>query len=552
MTHPFQTKSGLTRIPFAIGLALLLLLLFRLTIKNSIPAHAFEMGEQHANQEWTVIYSESFESDWESAWNVADISSTDGGEYHWSSTKFTATDGDTSLWASGGGDDGHHLSPGADQYPNNSNTSLVQPLNAIDLGNAKQIRLKLDILLQSEKSFDYFKIFIFTENRSRLILFSGGKGEWETKIINLDEFVDAGPISLHIAFQSDEKNVDQGVFIDNIIVETKETRPEIETTAELERIYFESFETSQLNAGWSTTDTSRLDAGEYMWGITDFIASHGTQSAWVAAGGADGKHLRPGTTPYPNHVNTEMVWNYPIPISESTDIRLSFDHFISTEAGWDRFKVHIINDDFSILEEVNLSGKINLWQTQVLPLDHFEPEDSIFLTFIFESDGDIQDLGAFVDNVKIEGIKRNPSPGTQNRSPLFTPLIWRHVSPSPPVICLSTDQEPNNSATTLNIPICMNQIIRGTLSPSADPVDIYLIEQSGDSPLNITLSDIPPNHNYVMTLFDEKGGVVDQNGSANLAKSFAFDLLPAGDYFLLIGFDYGLGSGQAYALRVEN
>jgi hypothetical protein len=88
---------------------------------------------------WTTALTETFESGIPAGWQITDTDGLTNGEYYWAATNITASQGMTSVWATGGGQNGIFLTPLSDTYPNNA-ASLMR-YGPIDLNATSAVSL---------------------------------------------------------------------------------------------------------------------------------------------------------------------------------------------------------------------------------------------------------------------------------------------------------------------------------------------------------------------------------------------------------------------------
>lgn len=155
-----------------------------------------------------------------------------------------------------------------------------------------------------------------------------------------------------------------------------------------------------------------------------------------------------------------------------------------------------------------------------------------------------------------------PSPPPVVTSALSLPMVLLDAqisrpdptaTPTPsatPQSCLTNEVEPNNISATATEPVCFDQVVRGVLTPGSDETDIFLVQLDQTRDLRVTLSNLPAGHNYVLTLYNSVGNVLEQVGNADSIKIIERNGMTAGDYYVLIGYDSGPGSGQAYHLTI--
>jgi len=230
--------------------------------------------------------------------------------------------------------------------------------------------------------------------------------------------------------------------------------------------FSESFEDG-IGIGWTVQDESRVDGGEYEWGIADtFVSSGDDQSAWSVGGGDDGIGLDPGVDPYPNSVDSWLIYG-PVDLRGASDARLRFDWWLETgyvvgaqrpwmslqtlervdvtpeEGDWFGWCILKGENDLDGARCTYMSGSTGSWASTAVPMGGYLSSKTgaageIWIAFRFVSDGDgASGWGAFVDDVEVEVrrdeygmflpyVRMDPTP-TAMPTPTFTPT----PSPTP-------------------------------------------------------------------------------------------------------------------------
>jgi hypothetical protein len=181
-----------------------------------------------------------------------------------------------------------------------------------------------------------------------------------------------------------------------------------------------------IGAGWTVTDTSTTDGGEYMWGTATFTYTSPITAAWMVGGGADGSGLVAGTDEYTDNVDSWLIYG-PLDLSRVFQADLTFDWWLDSASG-DWFTWCVMTDITDLTEGCSgapkISGSIRTWISGTLSLDDYaNTATSIYLVFHFTSNGDGQrGDGVFVDNVVVRGYYGHLS---------FLPAVWREPTPTP-------------------------------------------------------------------------------------------------------------------------
>lgn len=159
----------------------------------------------------------------------------------------------------------------------------------------------------------------------------------------------------------------------------------------------EGFEAGFPGDGWTLFDLSN-DGFERQWGSNDYIAASGSESAWPAAGGADG--LEPNDYDYPDNLDSWMIYG-PLDLSQVTDAQVEFKLWRDIEPTFDEFSFGV--SDGSIFEGYGLSGVMPYWETFTMSLTDNIGSEKIWLFWRFTSDDSnpIPYEGPFVDDIVV-------------------------------------------------------------------------------------------------------------------------------------------------------
>ncbi len=194
---------------------------------------------------WETRLQEQFSGAFPGAWIVTDTSSTDGGEYTWGATTFTATSPITAVWSVGGGADGISLTAGISTYVDNVDSWLIY--GPLDLSQAFDAELVFDWWLDAApmgtlggkgffnvleastvpSSGDWLGWCALTDptrlEECQGTYVSGSTGRWLSGTLSLKPYTAAiSPTrSVWIAFHfhSDgDGRVGRGAFLDNVVL----------------------------------------------------------------------------------------------------------------------------------------------------------------------------------------------------------------------------------------------------------------------------------------------------------------------------------------------
>ncbi|MBE9571950.1 MAG: hypothetical protein IMF11_15075, partial [Proteobacteria bacterium] len=175
---------------------------------------------------WTTIMFEDFEGAFPGAgWNVYDGNSTDNMEYYWDDDDYRAHNGSWSAWPANGGADG--LDPLFFYYPDNMDTWMWY--GPFDLSDAVDAELQFYYWLQSEWSYDFFSWYASPDGGADITGYirSGSSGGWVSENYDLTAFLGDASVWISFHFESDATNTDEGVYVDDILLRKKLSRPDI-------------------------------------------------------------------------------------------------------------------------------------------------------------------------------------------------------------------------------------------------------------------------------------------------------------------------------------
>lgn len=169
-----------------------------------------------AETTWTAVFTETFESGITAGWFITDTDGITNGEYYWAATAVTASQGLTSVWASGGGISGTLLQPGDDPYP--PNASSLMRYGPIILSETAGLSLTFDLWLETEPVSDGLQLLVSTDNvqYEAEATYSGDSQGWQSQAVNLDHYAGQPQLWLALQFTSNITIEQRGVFVDNI------------------------------------------------------------------------------------------------------------------------------------------------------------------------------------------------------------------------------------------------------------------------------------------------------------------------------------------------
>jgi immune inhibitor A len=189
-----------------------------------------------------------------------------------------------------------------------------------------------------------------------------------------------------------------------------------------QNIMSEGFEGNFPSDGWTVFDDDGSTNGEYYWDDDDYKPFSGLWSGWPANGGADG--LDPEFNYYPNNMISFMIYG-PFDLSDAIDAELLFSYWNQTELNFDYFGWYASTDG-SNFHGYSTSGDSGGWLfenfdlTSVPALGDVTGDSSVWIAFVFTSDGSVVDDGAFVDDIVLDKYV----PDTQPNLVPYTPSGW--------------------------------------------------------------------------------------------------------------------------------
>jgi hypothetical protein len=169
-----------------------------------------------AETTWTAVFTETFESGITAGWFITDTDGITNGEYYWAATAVTASQGLTSVWATGGGVSGTLLQPGNDPYP--PNAASLTSYGPIMLSDTAGLSLTFDVWLETEPVSDALQLLVSADNvqYDTEATFSGDSQGWQSQAVNLDSYAGQPQLWFALQFTSNLTIEQRGVFVDNI------------------------------------------------------------------------------------------------------------------------------------------------------------------------------------------------------------------------------------------------------------------------------------------------------------------------------------------------
>jgi len=185
--------------------------------------------------------------------------------------------------------------------------------------------------------------------------------------------------------------------------------------------------------GWSVSDQSSYDGGQYYWGKRNCQVATGSYSGWAVGGGANGGVLSCGSN-YPNYVESWMVYG-PFDLSSAQAAELIFKRWLNSEQ-WPDLSY---GDWLCALRSTNgtnfsgscSSGNSAGWEDYVLDLVTVTGQPQVWVAFYFTSDlSTSYPGGAFVDDVILRKCDSNCT----------TFSIQQHNNPGSDMITVDTER----------------------------------------------------------------------------------------------------------------
>ncbi len=175
---------------------------------------------------------DGFEAAFPGAWQVSDNDGGTNGEIYWDKTSFKSFAGSNSAWCAGGGPDA--VADGS-PYANNMQSWMVA--GPFDLTDASAGFWQFNYWLKSESGYDNFRFMVSLDGTNfNGYQISGDSLGWRSDSIDFVSDPTTGNITgnpevwVAFIFQSDATVTDEGVYVDEVIVQkdTSEPEPDIE------------------------------------------------------------------------------------------------------------------------------------------------------------------------------------------------------------------------------------------------------------------------------------------------------------------------------------
>jgi hypothetical protein len=212
----------------------------------------------------------------------------------------------------------------------------------------------------------------------------------------------------------------------------------------------ETFEGSWPSSGWSVSDASQGDGGEYFWGKRNCHPHSGSFAGWSVGGGASGNQL-PCSASYPNNVLTQAVYG-PFDLRGVPSASLTYHLWGATEGAVSPTGMPF---DFvfagSSIDQDNFDG-IGYYGTitqgsagngyirETLDLSDRIGQPQVWIIFVFKSDSTVTNIGITVDDITLSAGDEPPTP-------------TRTATPSPTRITATSTRTPTRTPTRTTTPV---------------------------------------------------------------------------------------------------
>jgi hypothetical protein len=144
------------------------------------------------------------------------------------------------------------------------------------------------------------------------------------------------------------------------------------------------------------------DGCDFLWDDDDFKPRAGSWAAWPANGGVDG--LDPASSNYPPNMNSLMVYG-PFSLAGATNADTLFSLWRQIEPAFDRIAFGASHDGTNFTT-VQWDGTAN-WADLQVNYQAFFGDGSVWVAWVFQSDGSVQLDGPWIDGISIRRF--NPS-----------------------------------------------------------------------------------------------------------------------------------------------
>ena len=356
----------------------------------------------------------------------------------------------------------------------------------------------------------------------------------------------------------------------------------------------EDFESVWPRSGWTLSDLSNNDGGEYLWGQRSCNPHSGNQVAWSVGGGADGSQLSCLSSDYPDNTLTLAEYG-PFDLSNALSATVTYYIYGSTEwdgtndCPFDRFTI-VAYTDTEAFDGYYYCGNWtngpdgNGYYKRILDLTNVvgPGQGNSWLRLEFESDDSVGDIGMLVDDITISVTYPTPTPtdtptntpiGAPTNTPtdtptntptntptrtvgpgtvvpapssrrIYIPISIREPVPTPlqaPTAACPDDLEANNIPEDAKQLTTINRACVGSFqNEQVGSFDYYWIQPNVGQQVSVDLTGQSAGANYDIALIRQDGPrtylKVDQSETLGQANEH---------------FDYVIDSAKRYYVRVS-
>jgi hypothetical protein len=203
---------------------------------------------------------------------------------------------------------------------------------------------------------------------------------------------------------NDAEKIVNSVYLPMIVASSDGTSVQASATdAPWFNILQEGFEGVWPYSGWRSFDNNGATGGFYCWDDDDFWPYFGFWSAWPANGCANG--VDPQFFFYPHNMNSWMTYG-PFSLVGATQAQLNFRYWNDSEKNFDWFwwcaSGNGVNYGCKRVSGFNNWKKVTLKLNNVPIWGDLRGDPTVWIAFIFTSDGSVSNDGPFVDSVIVK------------------------------------------------------------------------------------------------------------------------------------------------------
>jgi len=268
-------------------------------------------------------------------------------------------------------------------------------------------------------------------------------------------------------------------------------------------IMTEGFEGAWPSTGWRAYDGNGATDGELYWDEDDYKPHTGTQSAWCANGGANGRD--PQVYDYPNYMDSWAVYG-PFSLADASEAELEFWVWNASEPSYDYFR-WLASADCTNYYGYRMSIPTDGWDMWTMDLSSVPTigdltgDDSVCVAFRFTSDYYTTNDGAFVDDVV---LRKYVGSTCYSLTTAVSPAGSGTVTPSAPNCPDNPSLYAAGTAVTLTAAPSAGYAFdewSGAASGSVNPTTVTM-----DGDKSVTANFVPAAPCYALTLSVDEGG----------------------------------------------